>query len=217
MGTAHAKLAPAGSVRGARIPGSLDAEDMRTPLCFPVLSSRLSRRSSRAANETKPSAPPSPDLFLCAQDGAAAQDHVRRKSWRKDKTQLMDLFESAKQAGAVKDTSNEDHAEWMRPASVGLILPASRTSSHKSLEEFEREGSSVVSDAATHATVASPQGLAADLRAASTQHPRGGWSAPASAVRALPIDTWVRLFKERFLRSSDAESPALSPTSASPY
>ncbi|KAJ1469752.1 hypothetical protein T484DRAFT_2135409 [Baffinella frigidus] len=102
-----------------------------------------------------------------------ASPGTSKKSSRAEAALLMDLFETAKQAGAVKDTSNEDHAAWMRPASVGLILPASRTSSRKSYgndgaEEFEWEGNSVVSDAAT---VASPERLAPDLRAASTQHP----------------------------------------------
>ena len=148
MGAAHAKLA-AGMMQGAYIPGALDVEDQRTPQCFSVLSSRLSH--SRTANESKPCS--QPNDVLRARDNAAAQDDVRRKEWRTDAALLLDLFESAKLAGAVKDTSNQGPTEWMGVSSGGLSPRPSRTTSCASCgdngaEKFE-QGNSVVSDAAT--------------------------------------------------------------------
>jgi hypothetical protein len=107
MGSGHAKLDLPGMMQGIRIPGALDVEDMRTSKCFSlsaVLSSRLAR--PRTSNpSTQPCS--SPDIFMRAEDGAAAQDNVRRRDWKTDAALLQTLFESAKQAGAVKDTSTE--------------------------------------------------------------------------------------------------------------
>ena len=152
MGAAHAKLAA--DMQGASIPGALDVDDQRTPQCFSVLSSRLSH--SRTSNGSKASTSPcsQPNEFLRAKEHMASQDEERRRTWRTDAALLLDLFESAKLAGAVKDTSNEGPTEWMLVASDGLSPLSSRTPSLKSCgdngaEKFEREGNSFVSDAAT--------------------------------------------------------------------
>ena len=121
MGTAHAKLAPAGMVE-AHIPRTSNAGDMRTPNRFSafsaVLSNRLFRRGgaqNKAQFSTTPSA--SPDGFLLVKDDRAAARGDRcgescdlEQRLKQDRRMLIELFESAKQAGAIKDTSNEDYA-----------------------------------------------------------------------------------------------------------
>jgi hypothetical protein len=123
--------------------------------------------------------------FMRAEDGAAAQDDVRRNDWKTDAALLQTLFESAKQAGAVKDTSNEGPSEWMSVSTAALMPPSPRSIA----VEFDLRCTSVVSDAAT-----ADADVLRDL--------------------ASLADTSARLAKEILPVASDAESPALLLTSA---
>ena len=147
MGTAHAKLAAAGMVEGAH---TVEVQTCALRMSYgsahvlsafsAVVSSRLFRRRG-AQNKAKPNTTPcaAPDGFLRTKDdGATAKDGTHDECGescgldqrlKQDQRLLLDLFESAKQAGAVRDTSNEDHADWKRAASSWSSSIASRTSS----------------------------------------------------------------------------------------
>ena len=121
------------------MPEALEAEDMRSPQHFSassaVFSSRIFRRRG-TRDEVRSSKTPcaSPYGFLRAKDdwaeevsGDVCGESCEDQRLRQDQKLLLDLFESAKQAGAVKDTSNEDHSQWMRLESVGPSPPSSRS------------------------------------------------------------------------------------------